>query len=148
MTPNPIIPSLWFHTEWGDLGSVIEYYRAIFAEHFHADPIMDLGDTPGGHTQMAFVRIFGQRYSLMATATLHHEFNDAFALTIECMDQDEIDRYWNYFTREGKEVQCGWCQDQFGLRWQVIPANLWELMQKPGAWEVMMGQKKIIIAEY
>lgn len=46
------------------------------------------------------------------------------------------------------EVQCGWCNDKFGLRWQIIPTNLGELMQKPNAWEVMMKQKKIVIAEY
>jgi predicted 3-demethylubiquinone-9 3-methyltransferase (glyoxalase superfamily) len=85
---------------------------------------------------------------MMTTAEVHHVFNDAFALIINCKNQDEIDKYWEYFTQEGQEVQCGWCNDKFGLRWQIIPANLGELMQKPNAWEVMMKQKKIIMAEY
>jgi predicted 3-demethylubiquinone-9 3-methyltransferase (glyoxalase superfamily) len=45
-------------------------------------------------------------------------------------------------------VQCGWCIDKFGLRWQVLPQNLPELMSRPNAFETMMKQKKIIIAEY
>jgi predicted 3-demethylubiquinone-9 3-methyltransferase (glyoxalase superfamily) len=60
----------------------------------------------------------------------------------------EIDKFWNYFTKEGKESQCGWCIDKYGLRWQVIPNNLREFMARPNAWEVMMKQKKIVIAEY
>ena len=69
-------------------------------------------------------------------------------MIINCIDQQEIDRYWNYFTACGEESQCGWCIDQFGLRWQVLPDNLPELMSGPNAFEVMMRQRKIIISEY
>ena len=67
---------------------------------------------------------------------------------INCDGQNEIDKYWDYFTKEGNEVQCGWCIDKFGLRWQVLPKNLAELMSKPNAFKVMMGQKKIVIKDY
>lgn len=84
----------------------------------------------------------------MSTATEHHGFNDALAFAIHCADQSEIDKYWDYFTKDGQEVQCGWCMDKFGLRWQVLPENLGTLMSKPNAFEIMMKQKKIIIEEY
>lgn len=148
MTSNPLVPALWFHTDDGKIQSVLHYYQTIFSEHFIIDSIMPLGETPSGNAEMAQVTIFWQKYSMMTTAEPHHAFNDAFALIINCTDQDEIDTYWNYFTEEGQEVQCGWCNDKFGFRWQIIPANLEELMQKPNAWKVMMGQKKIVIAEY
>jgi predicted 3-demethylubiquinone-9 3-methyltransferase (glyoxalase superfamily) len=67
---------------------------------------------------------------------------------LNCNDQVEIDKHWNYFTKEGKESQCGWCMDKFGLRWQIIPKNMGDLMSKPNAGQVMMKQTKIIIAEY
>jgi predicted 3-demethylubiquinone-9 3-methyltransferase (glyoxalase superfamily) len=63
---------------------------------------------------------------------------------INCTNQNEINRYWDYFTDEGEESQCGWCI----LRWQVIPENLNELMSKPNAAEIMMKQTKIVIADY
>ncbi len=148
MTTNPITPALWFHTNDGKIQTVLSYYQTIFWESFVLNYTMPLGETPSGYSELAEVTIFGQRYSMMTTAEKHHEFNDAFSLIINCQDQEEIDKYWGYFTREWKEVQCGWCNDRFGLRWQVIPANLGELMQRPNAWEVMMKQKKIIIAEY
>lgn len=32
---------------------------------------------------------------------------------IKWEDQQEIDYYWKKLTKEGKELQCGWCQDLF-----------------------------------
>ena len=148
MKTNKIIPSLWFCTEKGNISVVVEYYKNIFGNDLEAGGIMPLGETPSGNTEMCEITIFGQKYILMSTAQEHHSFNDALAFTINCVDQNEIDKYWNYFTREGEEVQCGWCNDRFGLRWQVIPENLGELLSKPNSWEVMMSQKKIVIAEY
>lgn len=148
MSQNKIIPSLWFNTDSGNISIVIDYYKIIFESDFEAGQIMPLGQTPSGNTEMCQVSIFGQPYSLMSTEKAHHPFNDALAFTINCDDQHEIDKYWSYFTKEGKEVQCGWCIDKYGLRWQVIPKNMGELMSKPNAWQVMMKQKKIVIEEY
>jgi predicted 3-demethylubiquinone-9 3-methyltransferase (glyoxalase superfamily) len=147
MKANKIFPSLWFCNEKG-ITEVVEYYKNIFGNNLAEGRIMPLGDTPSGYTEMCEVTIFGQKYSLMSTEKEHHLFNDALAFTINCEDQKEIDKYWDYFTREGEESQCGWCIDKFGLRWQVLPENLGELMSKPNAWQVMMSQKKIVIAEY
>ena len=148
MDYNKIIPSLWFSAEGGKISKVVEYYKNIFSNNFEEGNIMPLGETPSGNTEICEVKIFGQKYSLMSTEKEHHQFNDALAFTINCQDQQEIDKYWNYFTNDGQESQCGWCIDKFGLRWQVIPENFGELMSRPNAWEVMMKQKKIVIAEY
>ena len=145
---DKIVPSLWFSTDGGKISRVLEYYKSIFEKDFEAGETMDLGETPSGKTEMAFVRIFGKTYCLMNTGKPHHQFNDSIAFTINCDDQSEIDRYWNYFTKEGKESMCGWCEDQFGLRWQIIPKNFGELMSRPNSWSVMMRQKKIVIEEY
>ncbi len=148
MSKNKIIPSLWFSADGGSVSKIIEYYKIIFDKNFVAGNIKLLGNTTSGKIELCEVLIFEQKYSLMSTEKEHHLFNDAFALTINCDDQNEIDNYWDYFTQLGKEVQCGWCIDKYGLRWQVIPKNFDEILSKPKAWEVMMKQKKIIIAEY
>jgi len=148
MVANKIIPSLWFTADYGSISNVVEYYQNIFDKDFEAGQIIPLGQTPSGNTEMCEVLIFGQKYSFMSTEVEHHPFNDALAFTINCEDQNEIDLFWNYFTKDGKEVQCGWCIDKYGLRWQVLPKNFGELMSKPNAWEVMMRQKKIVINEY
>ncbi len=145
---QPLIPSLWFHTQTGQLQTVIGYYQAIFAQEFTSETIIPLGETPSGNCEMCQVSFFQQPYSFLSTSKEHHPFNDALSLIINCKDQAEIDKYWDYFTHEGKPSQCGWCIDKFGLRWQIIPQNLGELMSNPGAGEVMMKQTKIVIDEY
>ena len=145
---NKIVPSLWFHTDKGSISVVIDYYKNIFGNDFKAGAIVPLGNTPSGLTELCEVYIFEQKYNFMSTAQPHNAFNDALAFTINCRDQAEIDKYWDYFTREGQAVQCGWCTDKFGLRWQVLPQNMGELVRLPNAFAVMMQQKKIIIAAY
>ncbi|MCB0657030.1 MAG: VOC family protein [Saprospiraceae bacterium] len=148
MALNKISPSLWFSVEGGQLATIIDYYQTIFGNNFKPGQVIPLGDTPSGYAEMCQVVLFEQEYTLMSTALEHHALNDAVSFIIYCADQHEIDHYWNHFTREGKQSQCGWCEDKFGLRWQVLPENLGELMQKPNAWNVMMSQRKIVIAEY
>lgn len=46
-----------------------------------------------------------------------------------CDDQAELDRYWNALLEDGGKPQaCGWLIDRFGVRWQIVPAKLDELM--------------------
>jgi predicted 3-demethylubiquinone-9 3-methyltransferase (glyoxalase superfamily) len=59
-----------------------------------------------------------------------------------------VDYYWEkLLAGGGKEIQCGWLMDKFGLRWQVVPTKLMELIKKPKAMMAMMGMKKIDLAE-
>jgi predicted 3-demethylubiquinone-9 3-methyltransferase (glyoxalase superfamily) len=148
MAHNKIIPALWYHSKDGKMKQVKNYYSKIFKTNLKAGKVIPLGDTPSGYAEMCHVKFFGSEYLFMTTATQHHKFNDAIAIMVNCKDQKEIDKYWNYFTKEGEESMCGWCMDKFGLRWQIIPKNMGELMSKPNAWQVMSKQKKIVIKEY
>lgn len=148
MTTQKIIPCIWITAQGGEIASVIQYYKTAFGNQFQAGAITPLGDTPSGHAEMSEVEIFGTKYLLMVTEQVHHPLNDSVSLMITCEDQNEIDHYWDYFTRDGKASQCGWCMDQYGLRWQVIPKNMKELMRLPNFFKVMMEQKKIVISEY
>jgi predicted 3-demethylubiquinone-9 3-methyltransferase (glyoxalase superfamily) len=148
MNQNKIVPCLWFHTAAGEMREVTQYYKNIFGENFQVGGVIPLGETPSGNAEMCEVHIFEKKYTFMSTANKHHSFNDALAFAINCENQNEIDKFWDYFTQEGEEVQCGWCIDKFGLRWQVLPENLGALMSKPNSFKVMMKQKKIIIEEY
>lgn len=147
-TENKINSALWFHTQDGKIKNVINYYLTIFETNFEFDATISLGETPSGYAEMCSVRLFGFPYLFMTTTIEHHKFNDSYAIMIHCENQNEIDKFWNYFTFEGKESQCGWCQDKFGLRWQIIPKNLSELMSKSNAWKIMSKQTKIIISEF
>ncbi|MFP3398062.1 VOC family protein [Brevibacterium sp. SIMBA_078] len=72
-------------------------------------------------------------------------FNEAISLTVECADQAEIDRYWSHLSASPEHEQCGWLKDRFGVSWQIVPANLGELMTGPAQTQALMQMKKIVI---
>ena len=83
------------------------------------------------------------------TAFKHSE---AFSFQIATDDQAETDKYWNAIVGNGgKESQCGWCKDKWGISWQITPRVLTEAMAIGGeeakrAFEAMFPMKKIDVA--
>ena len=64
------------------------------------------------------------------TAGPHHDFNDAMSIVVTCEGQAELDRYWNALLRGGGKPQaCGWLIDRFGVRWQIVPVILEDMMR-------------------
>src|SRR5947207_10471053 len=78
--------------------------------------------------------------------------SEAFSFQIATDNQEETDRYWNTIVGNGgKESQCGWCKDRWGLSWQITPRTLTEALAAGGgeakrAFEAMMPMKKIDVA--
>lgn len=77
----------------------------------------------------------------------NEKFTEGVSLVIYCKDQTEINYYWDKITAKGKESQCGWCKDEFGVSWQVIPENIDVLIANPNAQKALYAMKKIIIDE-
>ena len=42
-------------------------------------------------------------------------FDEAVSFLIEVEDQTELDYYWDTLSAGGKEGECGWLTDRFGL---------------------------------
>ncbi|KAI9783935.1 MAG: hypothetical protein M1839_002880 [Geoglossum umbratile] len=83
-----------------------------------------------------------------------YKFTPALSLLVTCEDQDEIDHFWDAFTKDGgAPVQCGWVTDKYGVSWQVVPSVLPELLMDPDrekaerAKEAMMKMQKFDIAK-
>lgn len=79
------------------------------------------------------------------------KFNEALSFVIPCESQEEIDHYWTKLTSEGgEESMCGWLKDKFGMSWQVVPANMGQLIQDPErggrAMQAMLKMRKLDIA--
>ncbi len=83
------------------------------------------------------------------TAFKHSE---AFSFQVATEDQAETDRYWNAIVGNGgKESECGWCKDKWGISWQITPRVLTEAMATGGdearrAFAAMMTMQKIDVA--
>ena len=131
MAPGPrakIYPFLWYAK---DAEKAARFYASIFprsrVERVTAMQSESPSGPPGSVKVVDFV-LFGQRFQAM-TAGPHHEFNDAISIVVECDDQKEIDRYWKALLKGGGKPQaCGWLNDRFGVRWQIVPAAMIKMM--------------------
>ncbi|MCV3241558.1 VOC family protein [Mesorhizobium sp. ZC-5] len=83
----------------------------------------------------------------------HFKQSEAFSFMISTEDQEETDRYWNAIVNNGgKESECGWCKDKWGVSWQITPRVLMEAMAAGGAeakraFDAMMKMQKIDVAK-
>jgi predicted 3-demethylubiquinone-9 3-methyltransferase (glyoxalase superfamily) len=81
-------------------------------------------------------------------------FGQGFSLMVQVDTQAEIDRLWKELLASGgKEVQCGWLVDKFGVSWQIVPRQLGKMLSdkdraKSGrAMKAMMGMRKLDLAK-
>ena len=81
------------------------------------------------------------------------QHNEAFSFQVATEDQAETDRLWNAIVSNGgRENVCGWCQDKWGVSWQITPRALLDAVTDPDraaakrAFEAMMTMGKIDIA--
>src|SRR3954468_1694042 len=78
--------------------------------------------------------------------------SEAFSFQVATDNQEETDRYWNAIVGNGgRESQCGWCKDRWGLSWQITPRVLIDALAAGGAeakraFEAMMPMTKIDVA--
>ena len=81
------------------------------------------------------------------------KFTEAISFAVSTENQEETDYLWNKLTADGgKESDCGWLKDKFGLSWQITPRALIELISSSDRQKssrvmaAMMTMKKIDIA--
>ena len=107
---------------------------------------------PPGSVKVVDFTLFGQPFRAMSAGP-HHEFNDAISIVVTCDDQAELDRYWDALLAGGGKPQaCGWLNDRYGLRWQIVPRVLEEMLadkdpvRSKKATDAMMKMVKLDIA--
>ena len=112
---KPMYPCLWFD---GNARAAADFYCTIFP---NSKIINDAGTVVNFELNGQF--FMGLNGGDMFT------FNEAISFVIPCKDQEEIDHYWYKLIADGgKEGNCGWCKDKYGLSWQVVPTLLGELL--------------------
>ena len=149
-----ITANLWFP---GNADEAVDYYVSVFpnsavvsrerypdsAEDGLADFQLELA----GKTLVVTFDLDGTRF-VAINAGPEFGFTEAVSFSVDCKDQDEIDYYWAALSAVPEAEQCGWCKDRYGLSWQVVPANMGELMQRPQAFARLMEMKKIVISDF
>jgi predicted 3-demethylubiquinone-9 3-methyltransferase (glyoxalase superfamily) len=143
---------LWYAKEAEEAA---KFYSSIFPNS-RVDRVVTMQSEspsgPPGSVKVVDFTLFGRKFQAM-TAGPHHDFNDAISIVVECDDQAELDRYWNALLNNGGQPQaCGWIIDKYGLRWQIVPSSLVNMMADPDrvrskrASDAMMTMVKLDIA--
>ncbi len=149
-----IMPVLMFTQDICGLAEeAVNYYASVFpgaSVQFFDRYRADEEPEKEGTIRYAQFILGGQEFGAMDSAQAHDfKFNEAVSLIVNCKDQAEIDYYWDKLSAVPEAEQCGWVKDQFGVSWQIVPANLDELMGRNAekTTPVLLEMKKIIIAE-
>jgi len=149
-----IIPSFLFVGDvCGRAEEATDYYLSVFKNSRRgALQRYPAGVEPDQEGTIMFTdfQLEGQWFVAMDSAHEHNfAFNEAISLMVKCEDQTEIDYYWDKLSAVPEAEQCGWVKDQFGVSWQIVPANMGELLAKnpEKVTPVMLEMKKIVISD-
>lgn len=149
-----ITPNIWFN---GNAKEAAEYYESVFPDgrvlsisyypNNTEEGLADFQLELAGKPLTVEFELLGMRF-VGINAGDEFKLSEAVSFSIECEDQEEIDYYWEKLSKVPEAEQCGWCKDQFGLSWQIVPKGMEELMKRPNAFKKMMGMKKLVIADF
>lgn len=129
-----------------------EEAATLYTSTFKDSKITSVSRGPNGAAMAVNFELQGQPF-LAFNGGPSFKFSEGLSLYVNCETQAEVDDYWKKLTANGgKESQCGWLQDKFGVSWQIIPSALPRLMgdkdqTKAGrVVQAMMKMAKIDIA--
>jgi predicted 3-demethylubiquinone-9 3-methyltransferase (glyoxalase superfamily) len=154
LTAQKITPCLWFDSE---AEQAAEFYVSVFKNakigriSRYGKEGFEVHGRKAGTVMTVEFEIEGLTF-LALNGGPHFKFNEAVSFQIHCQTQDEVDHFWSRLVEGGKESQCGWLKDKFGLSWQVIPDALPQLLMDKNAEKAgrvmksMLQMKKIDIA--
>jgi predicted 3-demethylubiquinone-9 3-methyltransferase (glyoxalase superfamily) len=122
-----ITPFLWFDS---NAEEAMNFYVSIFknSKILSVARYGDAGPGPKGTVMAATFQLEGQRFQALNGGP-KYKFTPAISLFVNCETQQEVDELWaKLLAGGGREDQCGWLQDRFGLSWQIIPTLLPKLL--------------------
>lgn len=148
-----LVTCLWFD---GRAREAANFYTSIFPDSSLEDNWIAPMDTPGnkqGEEIVVNFKIFG-RPLIGLNGGPQFPHSEAISFQIPCLDQHEIDKYWELLTKDGgQESQCGWLKDKFGVSWQITSPEMMKYLGgtdsegSKRATQAMLGMKKIDLAD-
>jgi predicted 3-demethylubiquinone-9 3-methyltransferase (glyoxalase superfamily) len=130
-----ITPSLLFTgAVCGKAEEASDFYLSVFRSSkrgMTARYPAGMGPDKEGTIMFTDFVIENQWFAAMDSAHQHgFAFNEAVSFMVSCDTQKEIDYYWEKLSAVPQAEQCGWLKDKYGLSWQVVPADMGEMLQK------------------
>jgi len=142
-----ISPFLWFDS---NAEEAVNFYVSIFKDSKIKDVSRygDAGPGPKGQVMVMSFEIEGQEFVALNGGP-RFKFTEAVSFVVHCNGQKEVDHYWDKLLEGGGQTQaCGWLKDRYGLSWQIVPVEFFELMKDKNpavrnrVMQAMMGMVK------
>jgi predicted 3-demethylubiquinone-9 3-methyltransferase (glyoxalase superfamily) len=118
-----ITPFLWFD---GKAEEAANFYVGIFKN----SKILGTIPGPDGTVVGVTFQLDGQEFKAFNGGP-QFKFNEAISLFVDCENQQEVDELWEKLSEGGQPIQCGWLKDEYGVVWQIIPADLMKMFSDP-----------------
>jgi predicted 3-demethylubiquinone-9 3-methyltransferase (glyoxalase superfamily) len=130
-----ITPFLWFND---NAEEAVKFYTSVFKDSKigkvarYDEAGEKASGRPAGSVMTVEFQLEGQEFVALNGGPVF-KFTEAISFVVNCETQEEVDYYWERLSAGGKEVQCGWLKDKFGLSWQIVPTVLDELLSDKDA---------------
>jgi predicted 3-demethylubiquinone-9 3-methyltransferase (glyoxalase superfamily) len=121
-----ITPFLWFDSNAEEAAN---YYVSLFknSKILGMSRYGDSGPGPKGSVLTVQFQLEGKEFTALNGGPTF-KFTEAISLVVKCKDQEEIDTFWEKLSAGGEKSQCGWLKDKYGLSWQIVPAELSDML--------------------
>ncbi|MGE5222380.1 MAG: VOC family protein, partial [Omnitrophica WOR_2 bacterium] len=132
--PQKIIPAIMFvGGVCGRAEEAMKFWTSLFPQSkVNTVQHYGKGEEPDqeGTLKYGSFSLFGQEFGAMDSAYPHQfAFNEAISFIVRCDTQQEIDGYWEKLSAVPEAEQCGWLKDKYGISWQIVPANMDEMLR-------------------
>jgi predicted 3-demethylubiquinone-9 3-methyltransferase (glyoxalase superfamily) len=142
-----IVPFLWFDR---NAEEAMNFYVSVFknSKVLSVTRYGEAGPGPKGTVMSCTFQLEGQDFYALNGGP-QFKFTPAISLFVNCETQQEIDALWKKLSAGGREDQCGWLQDKYGLSWQIIPTALGKMLgdkdakKATAAMKAMLQMKKL-----
>jgi predicted 3-demethylubiquinone-9 3-methyltransferase (glyoxalase superfamily) len=130
-----ITPFLWFDNQAEEAA---KFYISLFKNSrildvmYYNKPAAKASGRPKDSVLTVKFRLAGQEFVALNGGP-HFKFTEALSFVVNCTSQKEVDYYWRKLSAGGKEGQCGWLKDKYGVSWQIIPTALIEMLMDSNA---------------
>jgi predicted 3-demethylubiquinone-9 3-methyltransferase (glyoxalase superfamily) len=144
-----ITPFLWFN---GNAEEAMNFYVSVFktSRILSVSRYGDAGPGPKGTVMTANFELNGQEFVALNGGP-QYTFSPATSFVVHCESQQEVDELWDKLAEGGRENNCGWLTDKYGVTWQVIPTAFIQMLNDKDArksksvMQAMLQMKKIDI---
>ena len=143
-----ITPFLWFDDQAEEAA---QFYVSVFPNS-RVEQVTHYGEAgpgPAGSVMTVRFALDGNEFVALNGGPEHYGFDESISFVVNCETEEQLDHYWSALSDGGEEIACGWLKDRYGLRWQIVPVGLSEVLEDPDperaqrAMQAMMSMKKL-----